>query len=91
MPFVPASVVCPVHVGREAEVAALFQSLGEVRSSGSGRIVLVSAPAGAGKSRMVAEASRLAAEGGLARLEGHASPDAGVPYACFVTAMSITS
>ena len=58
-----------------------------MRSGGSGRIVLVSGPAGAGKSRMVAEASRLAAEGGLARLEGHASPDAGVPYACFVTAI----
>jgi class 3 adenylate cyclase len=79
--------VCPVRIGREREVAAIAESLDEVRSTGQGRLLLVAGEAGVGKSRLAAEAQRLAEADGLTRLEGHCTSDAGVPYAPFVQAV----
>ena len=49
-----ASVVCPVLIGRTAELAA-FHLLLEQAKSGSGHVALLSGEAGVGKSRLVAE------------------------------------
>lgn len=50
----PRSVLCPVLVGRAAEVAAL-RSAQERAGTGKGGTVVVLAPAGCGKSRLVRE------------------------------------
>ncbi len=81
------SSVSAVLVGRADEVDALATAARLVRDAGDARIVLVSGPAGMGKSRLVAEAQRLAAESGMTRLEGHCAPEAGVPYVALVTAL----
>jgi hypothetical protein len=85
---VPAySSVSPVLVGRDTQVGALAGALRRVQDEGDARVVLISGPAGMGKSRLVAEAQRLAAQGLLARLEGQCVPDAGVPYVALVSAL----
>ena len=81
------AAVCPVHVGRADEVRVLAESVSAVRADGHGRLLFVGGEAGVGKSRLAGEALRLAADAGLARLEGHCSPDASVAYACFVHAI----
>ncbi len=50
-------------------------------------MTLVSGQAGVGKSKLAAEALRLAEELGLGRLVGHCTSGATVPYAPFVTAL----
>lgn len=55
------SILCPILLGRDAQVAALTRLLDQARS-GQGNIALISGEAGIGKSRLVAEARRLAAE-----------------------------
>ena len=81
------SALCPIQVGRDTETRVLERTLQGVRSSGDGRLVLIAGEAGAGKSRLVAEATRIAAAAGLVRFDGNCSPDAGIPYAAFVTAI----
>jgi class 3 adenylate cyclase len=81
------SALCPIQVGRDTETRVLEQTLQGVRSSGDGRLVLIAGEAGAGKSRLVAEATRIAAAAGLVRFDGNCSPDAGIPYEAFVTAI----
>jgi hypothetical protein len=81
------SSVSPVLVGRDAQVEALATARRMVSDGGSARMVLLAGPAGMGKSRLVAEAHRLAAESAMSRLEGSCVPDAGVPYVALVSAL----
>jgi class 3 adenylate cyclase len=79
--------VSPVMIGRERQRDVVRSAVEAVAASDDGSVLLLAAPAGMGKSRMVAEAHRLAAAAGLTRLEGGCSPEAGVPYAPLVTAL----
>src|SRR5690242_6166652 len=84
----PHPAACPVQVGRDEDVRSLARSLDAVgRPGGPGRLVLVGGEAGVGKSRLATEAVRLAEASGLSRLEGSCTPEATVPYACFVHAL----
>ncbi|HAM03323.1 MAG TPA: hypothetical protein DCQ30_14025 [Acidimicrobiaceae bacterium] len=76
-----SSAVCPVHIGRDAEVGRLGSALR------SRTLVLVGGEAGVGKSRLASEALRLAGEQGLTPMVGYCAPEAGIPYAPFVTAI----
>jgi class 3 adenylate cyclase/RecA/RadA recombinase len=77
--------VCPVHVGRDAEFERLADALQGARETG--RFVLVAGEPGLGKTRLVREVLRAAEAAGTVRLTGQCTPDAGVPYEPFVTAL----
>ena len=66
----------PALVGRGEEVAAARRAVTAARQGG-GRTVLVLGEAGVGKSRLIAEASRLATELGMPVLSGQAVEDCG--------------
>lgn len=75
------SILCPVLIGRDAQVAALARLL-DLARSGQGQIALISGEAGIGKSRLVAEARKLAAAQGFMLLQGNCfEPDRVLPYA----------
>jgi DNA-binding CsgD family transcriptional regulator len=57
---------------REAELEELMRAIGQARG-GSAQLVLIEGPAGIGKSRLLAETRRLAAESGLRVLGARAS------------------
>jgi len=79
-----ASVVCPVLIGRTAELAA-FHMLLEQAKSGSGHIALLSGEAGVGKSRLVAEVFTSAEREGFLLLQGNCfQADRAFPYAPFL-------
>ncbi|HKE74887.1 MAG TPA: BTAD domain-containing putative transcriptional regulator [Acidimicrobiales bacterium] len=75
----------PPFVGRGAELAAA----GEVwaRSAGGARLLLVTGEVGVGKSRLVAELARQAADGGGLVLVGRAGGDGRRPYEALVDAL----
>jgi predicted ATPase len=79
------SVVCPVHVGREEELAALRTTVTSVRSGG--RTTLIGGDAGVGKSRLSNEAVRLAEAEGMLVLPGACSEGASAAYAPVVAAL----
>ena len=81
------SAVSPIVVGRDADVATVQLALDRVRGTGDAELLLLSGPAGMGKSRMVAETHRLAVTAGMARLEGHCTPEADIPYGALVSAL----
>src|SRR5229473_1483019 len=75
------SVVCPILIGRSAEMIALQESI-EATVSGQGGIVLLSGEAGIGKSRLVAELQRPAEALTFQLLGGQCFPaDRSCPYA----------
>src|SRR5438477_4994358 len=75
------SVICPILIGRTAELAA-FHLLLDQAKSGKGQIVLLSGEAGIGKSRLVAEAKTYATAQGFLLLQGKCFPtDPSCPYA----------
>jgi DNA-binding CsgD family transcriptional regulator/tetratricopeptide (TPR) repeat protein len=80
-----------VHVlhGRDSELATLWRAFQEA-AAGTGRVVVVSGPAGIGKSSLVAEASRAYREAGGSVLTGGCPPDSGadIAYAPFIAAWS---
>ena len=74
-------VVCPVLIGRSAEIAALQERI-EAAARGQGGIVLLSGEAGIGKSRLLAELQRSASALGFQLLGGQCFPtDRSCPYA----------
>ena len=78
------SVVCPMLIGRTAELAA-FHLLIEQAKSGSGHVALLSGQAGVGKSRLVAEVKTTAAGQGFLLLQGNCfQADRAFPYAPFL-------
>ncbi|GAB2458272.1 ATP-binding protein [Jatrophihabitans fulvus] len=69
-------------VGREAAIALLDGALADASAEGSdgrGRLVLISGPAGIGKSALADRAAVLAAGRGMRVLRGHAVDDPGAP------------
>jgi DNA-binding CsgD family transcriptional regulator len=74
-------VVCPVLIGREADLAALL-SLTDRAKNGEGQVALLSGEAGVGKSRLVSEIKVYAAAQGFLPLQGNCFPtDLSYPYA----------
>ncbi len=61
-------------IGREPEVAAVRHAVSRA-GTGSGGMLLITGEAGVGKSRLIAEAVRLARSMDLAVLVGRAVPD----------------
>src|SRR5881227_1200856 len=75
------SVICPILIGRTAELAAFHLLIDQVKS-GRGQVVLLSGEAGIGKSRLVAEAKTYATAQGFLLLQGQCFPtDRSCPYA----------
>ncbi len=74
-------VVCPILIGRRAELAALQECI-EATARGQGGVVLLSGEAGIGKSRLMAELQRPAEAQGFQLLSGQCFPtDRSCPYA----------
>jgi DNA-binding CsgD family transcriptional regulator len=69
------SILCPVLVGREAELGVLTAALDKAES-GAGGVVFLAGEAGVGKSRLARELSALAASRGFAVLTGRAAESA---------------
>ncbi len=63
------AIVCPIVVGRTAELTALRLLIDRTRS-GQGQVTLVCGEAGIGKSRLVAEAKAYAAAQNFLVLQG---------------------
>src|SRR6266550_9400066 len=75
------AIVCPIVVGRTAELTALRLLIDRTRS-GQGQVVLVCGEAGIGKSRLVAEAKTYATAQDFLLLQGQCFPtDRSCPYA----------
>lgn len=82
--FSTGSVLCPVLVGREAQVEAIRRAIATV-SGGTGRNVLVAGEAGIGKTRLIASATRAASEQGFTVLAGACfAGDQASPYAVLI-------
>ena len=64
------AIVCPIVVGRTAELTALRLLIDRTRS-GLGQVALVCGEAGIGKSRLVAEAKAYAAAQDFLLLQGN--------------------
>ena len=78
------SVVCPILIGRTAELAAFYQLIDQAKS-GRGQVALLSGEAGVGKSRLVAEVKTSAASEGFRLLQGICfQADRAFPYAPFL-------
>src|SRR6266487_594432 len=74
-------VVCPVLIGRAADLAALHLLIDQTKS-GEGQVALVSGEAGIGKSRLVSEAKTYAITQGFLLIQGNCFPtDLSYPYA----------
>ena len=75
-----ADVLCPVVVGREAEVGVLRAALGAA-AEGAGGLVFVTGEAGIGKSRLVREVASEARARDVGVVAGRAVPGgASIPY-----------
>ena len=81
-------LVSPIVVGREAELSAIADGL-EAARDGRASTLLLAGEAGVGKSRLVAEAMRMASDGGMQVLRGACVNigAAGVPYGPIVEAL----
>ena len=78
-----ASVVCPVLIGREADLAALHV-LVEQAKRGEGQVALIGGEAGIGKSRLVLE-TKTTLPMGFVPLQGNCfQADSALPYAPFL-------
>jgi len=83
----PVRALCPTLVGREAELTELEDAL-LAASRGEGRVVLLAAEAGMGKTRLARELGERAARMGLATFTGVCSDAAlAMPYLPFLEAL----
>lgn len=79
--FASDLAVCPVMIGRAAQLDAVRQRIDGV-TSGRGQSVLITSEARVGKSRLAAEAKRYAAAHGFVLVEGSCFPqDSACPHA----------
>jgi DNA-binding CsgD family transcriptional regulator len=83
-------VLCPVVVGRDAELAALTDHL-DAAVAGHGGLVLLVGEAGVGKSRLAREVAARAAGRGLPVLSGRAVPGAPLPFRPLSEALLVAS
>jgi predicted ATPase/signal transduction histidine kinase len=74
-------------IGREAEARLLLQTFERMTAGSGASLVLVSGPAGVGKSALVGELQRLVVRSGGRLLSGKFDQQARVPYAPFVQAL----
>ena len=80
-------VVCPVLIGREAELSELEDAL-LAANRGDGQIVLLAGEAGVGKSRLASEVERRARKIGMTVLSGGCSEaELALPYLPFLEAL----
>jgi DNA-binding CsgD family transcriptional regulator len=78
------SVICPILIGRTAELAAFHLLIDQVKS-GRGQVALLCGEAGVGKSRLVVETKTYAASQGFLLLQGNCfQADRAFPYAPFL-------
>src|SRR5438046_8983942 len=93
------SVICPILIGRTAELAAFHLLIDQVKS-GRGQVALLCGEAGVGKSRLVVETKTYAASQGFLLLQGNCfQADRAFPYApvldlvssCFTSSSPVTS
>lgn len=81
-------VVCPVMVGRQAELDALVALVERAAGERRGRTVFVTGDAGVGKSRLCRELKQHAVARGVRALEGRCtSADSSPPYGPFLDAL----
>jgi DNA-binding NarL/FixJ family response regulator len=84
MPPLNQSFLCPILVGRGAELEALTRLM-ELARSGPAHVALITGEAGLGKTRLLAELKARAAAHGFATRQGHCfEPDRTLPYAPFL-------
>ena len=76
---------CPVHVGRDRELAALAEMAGGLRERG--RTLFIGGDAGVGKTRLAAEAVALARAAGCLVLSGQCARGVASGYAPLSTAL----
>jgi predicted ATPase len=77
----PGTVVCPIFIGRQLDLTALYLLIDRLKSE-QGQVVLLSGEAGIGKSRLVAEATTYAAAHDVLLFQGNCFPaDRSFPYA----------
>jgi class 3 adenylate cyclase len=74
-------------VGREAEMQSLADATKRVAGGSEREVLLISGEAGLGKTTLVAEAARVAFEGGACVLLGHCEEDLATPYQLFAEAL----
>ncbi len=74
-------------IGREAELSELGDAVKRVGSGGGSEVLLISGEAGQGKTTLVAEAARVAWDGGACVLFGHCEEDLATPYQLFSEAL----
>src|SRR2546421_4290704 len=85
------AIVCPIIVGRTAELTSLRLLIDRTRS-GQGQVVLVSGEAGIGKSRLVAEAKAYAAAQNFLLLQGNCfQMDSSYPFAPLLDVLRTSS
>ncbi len=78
------SVVCPILIGRTADLTA-FHLLVDQAKNGKGQVALLGGEAGVGKSRLVEEVKTYAANQGFLLLQGNCfQTDRVFPYAPFL-------
>jgi DNA-binding CsgD family transcriptional regulator/tetratricopeptide (TPR) repeat protein len=78
------SVVCPIFIGRTADLAA-FHLLVDQAKNGKGQVALLCGEAGVGKSRLVAETKKYASSQDFLLLQGNCfQADDVFPYAPFL-------
>jgi class 3 adenylate cyclase len=81
------SALCPVLIGREAELSELEDSLLDA-NRGAGKVVLLGGDAGMGKTRLATELQQRARQIGMTALWGGSSEaDLELPYLPFVEAL----
>ena len=74
-------------IGRDPELSELGDALKRVASGGGSEVLLISGEAGQGKTTLVAEAARVARDGGACVLFGHCEEDLATPYQLFSEAL----
>jgi class 3 adenylate cyclase/tetratricopeptide (TPR) repeat protein len=74
-------------VGRGVELAAVLDAFKRVAAGEGRELLLVSGEAGLGKTTVIAEAARVAFDGGACVLFGHCEEDVTVPYQLFSEAL----
>ena len=74
-------------IGRTVESDALIRAAARVAGGGGREVVLVSGPAGIGKTTLAADAARLFSDEGACVLFGYCEEDIAVPYQMFARAL----